>query len=66
VGAAGYPYTPIFFIVLVVVLLGLIVLHNPWQALIGVAVVAAGLPVYALVDRSHGVPAIRGEVYIKE
>jgi hypothetical protein len=28
--------------------------------------VAAGLPVYALVDRSHGVPAIRGEVYIKE
>jgi APA family basic amino acid/polyamine antiporter len=61
----GYPFTPIFFIALVVVLLGLIVSHNPWQAMIGVAVVATGLPVYALVHRKrvepHALPAIQNE-----
>lgn len=66
VRALGYPFTPIFSIALVVVLLGLIVAHNPKQAMIGTAVVAAGLPVYALVHRKrvdpHALPAIRSEI----
>jgi APA family basic amino acid/polyamine antiporter len=42
----GYPLTPIFFLLLVAVLLVLLVSDNPKQALLGTAVVAAGLPLY--------------------
>jgi L-asparagine transporter-like permease len=47
----GYPYTPIFFLVIVVLLLGLMLMHNWLQALVGVAVVLAGWPLYSLVER---------------
>ena len=49
----GYPATPLFFLSLVVVLLVLIAGHDPKEALLGVGVVAAGLPVYELVFRKR-------------
>jgi APA family basic amino acid/polyamine antiporter len=51
--APGYPATPLFFLSLVVVLLVLIAGHDPKEALLGVGVVAAGLPVYELVFRNR-------------
>jgi hypothetical protein len=47
----GYPVTPAIFLVLVVLLLVLIGMNNPWQALAGAAVVALGLPVFELMER---------------
>ena len=44
----GYPLTPILFLVLIALLLFLLGGHNPKQALLGVGVVALGLPVYSL------------------
>jgi Flp pilus assembly protein TadB len=43
--------TPAIFLALVALLLVLIVLHNPWQALAGAIVVGLGLPVYAVIER---------------
>jgi APA family basic amino acid/polyamine antiporter len=45
----GYPLTPIIFLLLITLLLFLLGSNNPKQALLGVAVVAAGLPVYHVV-----------------
>jgi APA family basic amino acid/polyamine antiporter len=47
----GYPVTPIIFLLLIALLLVLLGGNNPKQALLGVAVVAAGLPFYYLVFR---------------
>lgn len=47
----GYPFTPILFLVLVSLLLLLLALNNPLQAVAGVAVVALGAPVYYLFFR---------------
>ncbi|HEX8163627.1 MAG TPA: amino acid permease [Pyrinomonadaceae bacterium] len=47
----GYPATPAAFLLLTVVLLALLAGGNPRQSLLGVAVVAAGLPVYYLLFR---------------
>ncbi|MDQ1639032.1 MAG: basic amino acid/polyamine antiporter, family [Pyrinomonadaceae bacterium] len=47
----GYPATPIIFLLLIVLLLFLLVGHNPKQALLGVGVVALGLPVYYFLFR---------------
>jgi len=47
----GYPITPAIFLSLVLVLLVLIGMNNPWQALAGTAVVALGLPVFELMER---------------
>jgi APA family basic amino acid/polyamine antiporter len=47
----GYPVTPLVFLVLIAVLLFLLGSNNPLQALLGVAVVATGLPVYYLIFR---------------
>lgn len=44
----GYPVTPAIYLALVVVMLVLLGGNNPQQAFLGLAVVAAGLPVYAL------------------
>lgn len=49
----GYPFTPLFFLALVAVLLVLIAAGNPWQAFLGTAVVALGAPVYHLVFRQR-------------
>ena len=47
--ARGDPVTPILFLALVAVLLVLLGGDDPKQALLGVAVVALGLPVYELI-----------------
>ena len=47
----GYPVTPIVFLLLITLLLFLLGGHNPKQALLGVGVVALGLPVYYLLFR---------------
>ncbi len=46
-----YPLTPLIFLFLIILLLFLLGGSNPKQALLGVAVVAAGLPFYYLVFR---------------
>jgi APA family basic amino acid/polyamine antiporter len=48
----GYPVTPVVFLALVAVLLTLLALNNPWQALLGLALVAAALPVFPLIQRA--------------
>jgi len=48
---AGYPFTPLFFLLLVAMLLVLLAGHNPREVLLGSAVVLAGLPVHALLAR---------------
>jgi basic amino acid/polyamine antiporter, APA family len=53
----GYPFTPMAFLALVVLLLALTMLRAPRQALLGCAVVLLGVPVYALLQRRHIVPA---------
>jgi APA family basic amino acid/polyamine antiporter len=57
-GAPGYPVTPVIFLVLVAVLLLLLVGHDPAQALLGVAIVALGLPVYVLAFRRRFSPPL--------
>ncbi|HQZ72393.1 MAG TPA: amino acid permease, partial [Anaerolineae bacterium] len=47
----GYPLTPLLYLLLVVVLLVLLAGHDPMQALLGTAVVAAGIPVHAMLFR---------------
>jgi APA family basic amino acid/polyamine antiporter len=49
--APGYPFTPLAFLLLVVVLLAMVLMRNPLQALLGTIIVAAGLPVYELLRR---------------
>ena len=51
----GYPLTPIIFLLLIALLLFLLGAHNPKQALLGVGVVALGLPVYYLLFRRRRV-----------
>jgi len=51
--APGYPVTPLLFLSLVVLLLILIAGNDPTQALLGVAVVGLGLPVYELTVRKR-------------
>jgi APA family basic amino acid/polyamine antiporter len=46
--AYGYPLTPVIFLALITVLLIMLLGHNIKQALLGVAVVALGLPIYQL------------------
>jgi APA family basic amino acid/polyamine antiporter len=47
----GYPFTPIVFLVLVVLLLALLMAHGPLQPLLGCAVVFLGVPVYSAFRR---------------
>lgn len=51
VATPGYPFVPAFFLAMVGVLLGLILAHDPLQALVGVAVVAVGVPVFSWLGR---------------
>ena len=41
-----YPLPPLAFLTLITLLLVLLAAHKPWEALLGAAVVLAGLPVY--------------------
>jgi basic amino acid/polyamine antiporter, APA family len=49
--APGYPVTPIAFLLMIVILLVLIGVKSPREALFGVLVLAAGLPAYELFRR---------------
>jgi basic amino acid/polyamine antiporter, APA family len=49
--APGYPFTPTAFLLLIVILLVLIGVRSPREALIGALVIATGLPVYELFRR---------------
>jgi APA family basic amino acid/polyamine antiporter len=49
----GYPFTPIAFLAMVVLLLALTMLQSARQATLGCAVVLLGLPAYALLQRRH-------------
>jgi APA family basic amino acid/polyamine antiporter len=53
--APGYPVTPIIFLILIALLLLLLGGHNPLQAILGVAVVALGLPVYYLLFHGRSI-----------
>jgi basic amino acid/polyamine antiporter, APA family len=48
----GFPVTPVVFLLMIVVLLELLGSSNPRQALLGVGVVALGIPVYLLLFRN--------------
>ena len=62
-----YPVAPIVFLVLVAVLLVLLAIGNPLQSVLGVAVVAAGLPVYQLaLSRNDRVAAVERETEVRE
>ncbi|HKR01632.1 MAG TPA: amino acid permease [Pyrinomonadaceae bacterium] len=47
----GYPLTPAFFLLIITAMLCLLAANNPKQALLGVGVVALGVPVYHLLFR---------------
>jgi len=47
----GFPYTAIVFLALVGMLLVMLVVNRPVQALAGTAIVLLGLPVYAVISR---------------
>jgi basic amino acid/polyamine antiporter, APA family len=55
----GHPWTALTFLTMGAGLLGLLALNNPLQATLGVALVAAGVPVYHL---TRGVPAAASAV----
>ena len=49
----GYPVTPIIFLVLGTIMLVLLLGHSPMQAILGVGVVALGIPIYYLVFKKR-------------
>jgi APA family basic amino acid/polyamine antiporter len=49
--APGYPFTPVAFLLLIVILLVLIGVRSPREALFGALVLATGLPVYEFFRR---------------
>jgi APA family basic amino acid/polyamine antiporter len=51
----GYPLTPLFFLIIVALLLFLLAMGRTRQAFLGVGVVALGLPVYELLFRKRTV-----------
>ncbi len=56
----AYPVPAMVFLVLMSALLVLLVLHSPREALLGTAVVAAGLPVYSVLQRKVAAATIAG------
>jgi hypothetical protein len=47
----GYPFTPIAFLALIVVMLVLLTVHSPREAILGSLVVIAGWPMYDWIIR---------------
>jgi len=54
----GYPLTPMAFLAMVVLLLGLFLMRSPRQALLGCAVVLLGIPVYAIIQKRRATPVV--------
>jgi APA family basic amino acid/polyamine antiporter len=57
-----HPWSAVVFLVLVCILLVLLAANNPLQAVLGVAVVAAALPVYRMIRARHGAPELEEPV----
>jgi APA family basic amino acid/polyamine antiporter len=57
----GFPWTPLVFLTMVAGLLVLLALNNPLQAGLGIAIVAAGLPAYRLIERRQPPVAVPAE-----
>jgi basic amino acid/polyamine antiporter, APA family len=57
----GFPWTPLVFLTMVAGLLVLLALNNPLQAGLGMAIVAAGLPAYRLIERRQPPVAVPAE-----
>jgi APA family basic amino acid/polyamine antiporter len=55
----GYPFTPSAFIAMTVVLLAMLLLSNPMQALLGIAIVALAIPIYRFVRPAPGVSRLK-------
>jgi len=49
----GYPVTPFLFLILVAILLFLLAGHDPFQAALGVGIVALGAPIYWIAFRGR-------------
>ncbi len=49
----GFPVTPVVFLALVVVLLSMLLVSRPLQALAGAAIVLAGVPFYSVITRNR-------------
>jgi APA family basic amino acid/polyamine antiporter len=47
----GYPFTPLAFLTLVALLLVMVAAHSPRETILGIVVVLAGVPAYALFRR---------------
>jgi len=47
----GYPVTPLFFLLVIIVMLFLLAMNDPLHAFLGVGVVLLGVPVYQVVLR---------------
>ena len=48
----GYPYVPLVFIVVMILLMVNAFIYNPWDTLMGVGLTALGLPVYLWLKRT--------------
>jgi APA family basic amino acid/polyamine antiporter len=52
----GHPWPAVIFLSMVAVLLALLAMNNPLQAVLGVALVGVGVPVYRLTERHQNMP----------
>jgi APA family basic amino acid/polyamine antiporter len=56
--APGYPFTPVVYLVFIVLTLVVLALHAPRESALGVVVVLAGVPVYQVFQRKRAQDAI--------
>src|SRR5664279_4622140 len=61
----GYPFTPLAFLGMVLLLLTLMMLRSPRQSLLGCAVVLLGIPVYAIIQRQREATVASPEAILK-
>jgi APA family basic amino acid/polyamine antiporter len=59
--APGHPWTAVTFLAMVAGVLLLLLLNNPLQAMLGIIVVALGIPVYRMTQPAPAVTAVRPE-----
>ena len=55
----GYPWTPAAFLTMAVVLLGMLILTNPVQSLLGLGLVALAIPFYRIIRPMPVVPTLK-------
>jgi APA family basic amino acid/polyamine antiporter len=60
--ALGYPYLPLVFVALAIVLLINTLIEDPRDSLIGLGIVSAGIPLYFFWARGNNPPAKAGEL----